>query len=180
MDPTNPWEDLTQIVTLPFDLGGERRLRTFCIREMSRADCDRLTDLYFAGVESLKKEAAQLDPETMPTAQLVSRSFALQWETQDQALQMILREPLDGGPVPTLDEIRANLNERRASILTEIQDRLNGTDKAKKKATELTQAMVADAEAKKSGLSLMTASPPVTAAGQTKSLDAIPTEKPDS
>lgn len=178
--PTNPWDDLTEVVSLPYVAGdGSRQVRDFRLREMTRSECDRLTDLYYAGLEKLKREAGEFQAEERPTSELVKRTFALQWETQDEALQFILREPVDGGEPPSLEWIRQNLNERRFLLLTEAQDRLNGTDKAKKKAEQLAAAMALDA-ASRAGSSSTTESQPDTGASPTTSPDDTATARPNS
>lgn len=164
----NPWEDLTEDVIVAG--------RQFRLREMTRHEVDKLTDLYVAGVEDIKKRAAKLG-EAGSTADLVKDALALQWDTQAPALQFILREPLDGGEAPTLEWICANLNERRTLLLIGTQERLNGTEKFKKKLEKLGATPLLQSRA---GSFLTTELPTDTDSGQAKSELDSPTEKLDS
>ncbi len=135
-------DDLTEDVPLTFHLPEGSQSRLFRLREQSRSELDHWYDLHEKADLELHERAKGLAEPGLSTIEAVKRVANLHWEHLAPLIVQILRDPLDGLPVPTLKEIRLGLNGRKVLNLIVKQEELDGTDELKKRLDRLNGAMV--------------------------------------
>lgn len=141
-DKNNDLRDLTKSVTVTFGTLEGRTERRFVLREHSRAELDHYIDLQQDCNQSVIEAATSIGERQSSVADTVKAVLTLSWESLAPVIEYILREPTDGLPAPTAEEIRQNLNERKCMQLIKLQDELDGIPE-KKKALEETNKTLA-------------------------------------
>lgn len=125
-------EDLTEEITLSFNFAEGRVERKFLIREHSRAEQDAYFDIIERASKEVQKSAEQFGVGGRSPVEVLKSFMAICWRPLVPAVAYCLREPIDGKPAPTEEDIYTGLNERKAKAVLAIQDDLDGVTKIKK------------------------------------------------